>query len=139
MNRRLLGEVVTFVRGVSFDGGEAHPTPRTGAVPILRAGNIGQQLIIDADLIWVPAERVSEEQSMRHGDIAICMSSGSPSVVGKSAILEHPFEGSVGAFCGLVRSGPLVDAEYLGHWLRSDVFFRWRDSQSRGLVSLELV
>ena len=101
-------------------------------MPILRAGNIGQQLVTDADLIWVPLERVSEEQSMCRGDIAICMSSGSPSVVGKSAILEHPFEGSVGAFCGLVRSGPLVDAEYLGHWLRSDVFFRWRDSQSRG-------
>ena len=132
MNRRLLGEVVTFVRGVTFDGAEAHATPRGGTVPILRAGNIGQQLVTDADLIWVPLERVSEEQSMCRGDIAICMSSGSRSVVGKTAILEHPFEGAVGAFCGLIRSGPLVDARYLAHWLRSDVFFRWRDSQSRG-------
>lgn len=132
MSRRLLGDVVSFVRGVTFDGSEVHPAPQAGTVPILRAGNIGQQLETQKDLVWVPGTRISRDQFMRHGDIAICMSSGSPSVVGKSAILDHPFEGSVGAFCGLVRSGPLVHAPYLALWLRSDAFIGWRDGQSRG-------
>lgn len=132
MNRLLLGDIVTFVRGVTFDGGEAHQAPQAGRVPILRAGNIGRQLETHADLVWVPASRVSAGQSMRPGDIAMCMSSGSPSVVGKSAILDHTFEGSVGAFCGLVRAGPSIRSDYLALWLRSSAFIRWRDGQSRG-------
>jgi restriction endonuclease S subunit len=127
-----LGEIVKFVRGVSYDGEEATSAPRRGTLPILRAGNIRSELDTEADLVWVPASRVNRDQQMALGDIAICMSSGSAAVVGKSAILDHEFGGSVGAFCGLIRASPRVHPPFLALWMRSNEFINWRRSQSRG-------
>jgi type I restriction enzyme S subunit len=127
-----LGDLCEFVRGVTFDGGEASLDPRDGCLPILRAGNISETLDLESDLVWVPAERVSPKQLLRAGDIAICMSSGSPAVVGKSASLPKPFSGSVGAFCGIVRPRDLGWSEYVALWLRSPAFMDWRDGQARG-------
>lgn len=127
-----LGDVAGLIRGVSFDGGEASPVERPGLLPVLRAGNIADRLILDRDLIWVPATRVSPDQRMRHGDIAVCLSSGSASVVGKTALLDQPFDGSVGAFCGVIRPGPRLLPEFLAAWFRSPAYRSWRDGQSRG-------
>ncbi len=73
------------IRGVSWDKNDATDTSRPGYLPILRAGNIGSELNTESDLVWVPASNVSSEQRIQAGDIAICMSSGSPAVVGKTA------------------------------------------------------
>jgi type I restriction enzyme S subunit len=127
-----LGELCEFIRGVTFDKGEASPDPRDRCLPILRAGNISEGLDLKNDLVWVPAERVSTQQYLRVGDIAICMSSGSPAVVGKSAALQQPFAGSVGAFCGIIRLRDARWSEYIALWLRSPVFMDWRDGQARG-------
>lgn len=128
----LLGNVATLIRGVSFDGGEASAIARPGLIPILRAGNIGERLALDTNLIWVPESRLSNEQRMRPGDIAMCMSSGSATVVGKSAMLDADFAGSVGAFCAIIRTTERVRPRYLAAWLRSPAFRAWRNSHSRG-------
>lgn len=127
-----LAEVVDFIRGVSFDKAEASYDRTEGHVPILRAGNIGDELTLDDDLVWVPPARVGEEQMLQVGDLAICMSSGSPAVVGKTAQLREEWRGSVGAFCGIIRPRTAVHAGYLGHWFRSEDFRAWRDEQARG-------
>jgi type I restriction enzyme S subunit len=72
---------------------------------------------------------------MRPGDIAICMSSGSPAVVGKSALLSGYFEGSVGAFCAILR--PRVERilpEYLSFFLRSKRFRDWTRQSSGSAI-----
>lgn len=72
---------------------------------------------------------------MRGGDIAICMSSGSSAVVGKSALLSGCFEGSVGAFCAILR--PNVDRvvpEYLSYFLRSERFRDWTRQSSGSAI-----
>ncbi len=130
--RKRLGEICEFIRGVSFDKAEATTIARPEHLPILRAGNIGDSLDLLHDLIWVPAENVSSEQRLRPGDIAICMSSGSSTVVGKSAPLHQEWNGSVGAFCGIIRAGNANTASYLAYWLRSPSFLAWRDAQARG-------
>jgi len=131
-NDARLGGLVEFVRGVSFKPSEAASSSFAESTPILRAGNIGDRLDLDQDLIFVPSSRVSEKQRLRRGDLVICMSSGSAQVVGKTAPLESDWAGSVGAFCGIIRPS----AQVLGMWLRlifrSDVFRDWRDSQARG-------
>jgi type I restriction enzyme S subunit len=127
-----LGEVCDFIRGVAFDGDEAIDLPKEGFVPILRAGNIGDELYIRDDLVWVPEKRVSKEQYFQVGDIAICMASGSPAVLGKTAQLKENFMGSVGAFCGIIR--PIkADPNYIAYWLKSPTFMAWRDSQANGV------
>ncbi len=130
-----LSTVAEVVRGVTFDKGEALDTACPGAVPLLRAGNIADRLIVNDDLVWVPSERVSPDQRMRPGDIAVCMSSGSPAVVGKSALLSGYFEGSVGAFCAILR--PRVERvlpEYLSYFLRSKRFRDWTRQSSGSAV-----
>jgi len=126
-----LGDLAELIRGVSFDGSEASPKSRDGFVPILRAGNIADRLLLD-DLLWVPEQRVSRTQLLKVGDVAICMSSGSASVVGKTALVDAPLNGAVGAFCAVVRPGSGVDPTYLALWFRSPAFWSWRDGQSRG-------
>ena len=69
-----LGEVADFIRGVTFDKSDASPFPSEGAVPILRAGNIQRSLDIQNDLVWIPKGNMSDDQLLRKGDIAICMS-----------------------------------------------------------------
>jgi restriction endonuclease S subunit len=127
-----LGEIAEIIRGVSFDGSEAANSARPNHLPILRAGNIGDVLDVEGDVVWVPSRRIAPEQRMRPGDIAICMSSGSASVVGKTAILDRSFDGSVGAFCAVIRPGRHVDGQYLAQWFRAPAFWAWRDGQARG-------
>lgn len=129
-----LGEVCNIVRGVSFQAGDSYHIAQEGCVPILRAGNIGDHLDLERDLIWVSANKVSSEQFLQQGDIVMCISSGSPDLVGKSALLRKPFRGSVGAFCAIIRPNisDLDLAFYLSYWLRSPQFLNWRNVQAKG-------
>lgn len=127
-----LKDLCLFIRGVGFAKHEARSSQAPGHVPILRAGNIQRELDIVNDLVWVPSERVDAGQRLSLGDIAICLSSGSSTVVGKTAQLRVPFEGSVGAFCGIIRPRDQGSAAYLGFWFRSADYLKWRDEQARG-------
>lgn len=121
-----LTEIASVIRGVSFDKAETADERRDGYLPILRAGNLDGELLLDHDLVWVPEARVSADQRLQVGDIAICMSSGSLRVVGKTARLRHAWSGSVGAFCAIVRpkSGRVLP-EYLTFFLQSEQFRSW--------------
>ena len=125
-------EVAQIVRGVSFDKNEAQSNPKAGYVPIIRAGNIQEFLNTTTDLVWVPETCVSEGQLLRRGDIAIAVSSGSASLVGKTAPLEQDWYGSVGAFCAIIRPKLGVSSTYLSQWFRSAAFDSWRTSKTRG-------
>ena len=127
-----LSEYANFVRGVTFPANEARIEPFSDCLPVLRAGNIDGTLCTDGDLVFVHKHFVSETQMLRCGDSVICLSSGSPKVVGKSAISSTDWEGSVGGFCGIIRPKSKVDSLFLHFWLRSDEFMAWRDSNARG-------
>ena len=94
--------------------------------PVLRAGNIGNELEVDRNLIWVPSKLISPNQRMRVGDIALCASSGSSTVVGKSALLRRVWNGTVGAFCVLIRpNSTRCIPDYLAFVLRGAKFRGW--------------
>ena len=127
-----LRTVAQLVRGVSFTGDEAHDSRRPNHLPVLRAGNISDRLITDSDLQWIPESRISSEQRLRVGDIAICMSTGSASVDGKTAALEQEWDGCVGAFCAIIRSCGYIYPRYLAAYLRGAQFTQWRKNQAQG-------
>jgi type I restriction enzyme S subunit len=131
MQKKRLSEVAHLIRGVTFDKSQQQDIATEANIPVLRAGNIGNTLDTINDLIYVPKEIVSDIQLMQLGDIAICLSSGSPLVVGKSAALGREWKGTVGAFCGIVRPKE-IEPEFLTLWLRGTVFLNWRDEQARG-------
>jgi len=126
-----LTDVADVVRGVSFDKDEVRNAVYDGHLPVLRAGNIEGELLTESDLVWVPESRISRDQRLQVGDIAICMSSGSQSVVGKTALVRREWTGSVGAFCAIIRPKPSrIDPNYLAFFLQSQVFRSWTRQSS---------
>jgi type I restriction enzyme S subunit len=119
VSRVRLADVAEQIRGVSYSGDEASATARDGYLPILRAGNIGEDGLNFLDLVFVPASRVALRQKLRPGDIVVAASSGSLDVVGKAAAVTSPFDGSVGAFCKVVRPSARVDPRFLAHYFRT--------------------
>lgn len=126
-----LADVAEVVRGVSFSKSEAASKPAEGFVPVLRAGNIQDRLILDNDLVFVPREKVRSKQIIRKGDIVICTSSGSAAVVGKTAVADIDWHGSFGAFCAGIRvKSKKADPAYVFHFLRSPHFRSWTQKSS---------
>ncbi len=70
------------VRGVSYEKQDVVDGPSPGYLPVLRAGNITDNGLTYDDLVFVPAERVSDKQKIRRHDVVVATSSGSLSVSG---------------------------------------------------------
>jgi len=125
-----LSDVADVVRGVTFSKADVG-SERSDTIPILRAGNIQDVLILDEDLVYLSPNFVSEKQILRSGDIVMCMSSGSANVLGKSALLKTTWRGSFDAFLAVIRARPeKVDANYLAHYFREPAFRKWASSSN---------
>ena len=114
-------DTAEFIRGVSYRKNQSSKTPKTDYVPILRANNINGQLNYE-DLIYVPLEKVKDEQFVKTLDIIIAMSSGSKHLVGKAAQAHQDFEGGFGTFCGLVRVSEEVNQKFIGLFFQSPIY-----------------
>ncbi len=112
-------ECADFVRGVTYTKGDALSAGNTGTIPVLRANNIQAQTFDWNDLVHVPESLVSKDQELQIGDVVIATSSGSLSVVGKAAQVRSEIRASFGAFCGVLRPHPQIQARYYGHFFSS--------------------
>lgn len=135
-----IGEIAEIIRGVTFKKGDAVNTPGSGLVPILRATNIDGSLLLDEELTYVDHHFVREDQRLQIGDVVVATSSGSVSVVGKSAQLKRSWEGAFGAFCAVIRPHPFMDARFLAHYVSSrHVRDLWRDkAQGTNINNLKI-
>ena len=119
-SRIRLGDICDVVRGVTYRKHQASEEPGVGRVPILRATNIQDgKVVLNRDLVYVPADVVSDEQMLRNGDIVVATSSGSKHLVGKTAQVRESWIGSFGAFCAALRPKVAIDSRYLGHYFAS--------------------
>ena len=117
-----VGDVSEQVRGVSYAKSEASDVLQPGYSPILRANNISENgLLLDA-LVFVPDAKISQKQRIAQNDVIVAASSGSLSVVGKTAQAREGFEGGFGAFCKVLRPRPAVDPHYFGHYFRTSLY-----------------
>ena len=115
-----LGDVVDFIRGITFKPEDLVSTSHQGAVVCMRTKNIQEQLEID-DLIAVPGEFVRrDELLLKEGDILIS-SANSWNLVGKVVpVPELPFPATAGGFIAIVRAKPnTIEPNYLYRWLAS--------------------
>ena len=112
------------IRGVTYVKTDASPVPRPDYSPILRANNIGEHGLLLEDLIFVPNNKISRKQRIVPNDIVVAASSGSVSVVGKTAQARIGFDGAFGAFCKVLRPGPNVDPHYFGHYFKTPSYRR---------------
>ncbi|MBL8315468.1 MAG: restriction endonuclease subunit S [Rubrivivax sp.] len=125
-----LSDVAEVVRGVTYQREVALSNPCEGYIPVLRAGNIQDELVLNDDLVWLPAVVVSDRQLLRPNDVLMCTSSGSADVVGKSALFDtEGWSGSFGAFCAVIRANHKACLPaYLRYVLRAPEFLSWARS-----------
>lgn len=121
-----LGDIVELVRGVTYKKQQASDKPGPGLIPLLRATNVKSDLVFDDEFVFVPESVVRLEQLLQIGDVVVASSSGSTSVVGKSAMLRRQWRGGFGAFCTVLRPKPNMDASYIAAYVASPtVRKRW--------------
>jgi type I restriction enzyme S subunit len=110
------------MRGVTYKKEDSSSEPGPGLVPLLRATNIDGELDFTG-LVYVPASCVGADQYLVPGDSVIAASSGSLSVVGKSATLRHEWDGTFGAFCYALRPTPgRIAPLYLSYFLQTSEY-----------------
>jgi type I restriction enzyme S subunit len=119
-----VGDLAEQVRGVAYGKEEASPTPQPGYLPVLRAGNITDEGLVFDDLVFVPAERISDKQKVRRHDVVVAASSGSLDVVGKAAPALTDFEGGFGAFCKVLRPNSKVHPGYFAQFFKTQDYRR---------------
>jgi type I restriction enzyme, S subunit len=127
-----LGAVGSCLRGVSYDPSvDLSSSDGSQTFRLLRSNNIQDGLIIDRDFQYVNKRRVALQQVLQAGDIVICMSNGSRSLVGKSAYFDLPDRGfgyTFGAFMGAFRTTHgASDPRFLCQLLKTRAFRTWLD------------
>ena len=124
---------VDIIRGVSYKPSDVVSSLDANSVGILRANNIANGEINTNEMVYVDQARVSDAQRIRIGDIVVCASSGSQSLVGKAAINKNlTREYAHGAFCLLIRCNNTILPKYLNIYLQTALYRNQIESLSCG-------
>lgn len=114
-----LGDVCEYIRGVTYNKSQSSLLPIEGYTPIFRANNIQNGKIVDDDLVFVQDDLIKKQQLLLKNDILVAMSSGSKSVVGKTAFISENINCSFGAFCGVLRPNSIINANLVSNFTQS--------------------
>ena len=113
-----IGEVADIVRGVTYSNGDTLTATDKDAVPLLRATNLEVNSIDFEDMVYVPKRVVKDQQILKLNDIFLAASSGSISIVGKSAQVVKTNGETFGAFCAVIRPKN-IHPKFLAYWVQS--------------------
>jgi type I restriction enzyme S subunit len=127
-----IGNVAEFVRGVTYQKSDARTQMEDGYIPLIRATNISHESITYDEFVYVPRNLVKSEQLIRMNDMVIAASSGSISVVGKSAPVLTNYEATFGAFCAVLRPVSGVLPGYFRLFVQSPVVRETWSNLARG-------
>lgn len=116
-NGHVLGDVASFVRGITFTPEDLKPPFEEGTAVCMRTKNV-QVNLDELDLIAVPKEFVRrKEQYLSEGDLLVS-SANSWNLVGKCCwVPKLDYEATAGGFISILRADrKKVDPRYLYHW-----------------------
>nr|WP_158715442.1 restriction endonuclease subunit S [Streptomyces sp. WMMB 714] len=142
MNSVRLGEIASFVRGITFKPSDVIPATAPNAVQCMRTKNVQREL--DLTDVWgVSRDFVRrDEQLLESGDLLIS-SANSWNLVGKCCwvpALDHP--ATFGGFVTVLRGASgLVDQRYLYHFFsmqRTQETVRSFSRQTTNISNLDL-
>ncbi len=115
-----LGDVASFVRGITFKPDDVVPVGADGSVACMRTKNVQAEL--DLSDVWgIPDRFVKREaQYLAPGDLLVS-SANSWNLVGKcSWVPEIPWRATFGGFVSVLRSDRArIEPRYLYHWFSS--------------------
>ena len=130
--QKQFNEVAKLIRGVSYDKQYASSNPAEGLLPLIRATNIQDGLVLE-EFVYVPEKIVKEEQLIKEGDILLAMSSGSKELVGKSAQAKQDYKIAFGTFCGLIRPNEKIDKKFFGYFFQTRNYRNYVSTISEGI------
>jgi type I restriction enzyme S subunit len=121
MQKTSIATIAKQIRGVSYKPNDLHDNLNSDSVILLRANNIVDGVISLNDVVYVDKKKVSAEQYLQKGDIVVCASSGSKTLVGKAASFNFDMACTFGAFCKVVRPQKQY-TDYLGMYFQSSMY-----------------
>jgi type I restriction enzyme S subunit len=127
-----IAEVADFIRGVTYQKSDARKEPEEGFLPLIRATNIGNESLSYDEFVFVPKKVVKPEQLIRVNDMVIAASSGSISIVGKSAPVLMDFEATFGAFCAVLRPQSSISPDFFRLYVQSPICRETWSNLARG-------
>ena len=117
---RHLGDVASFVRGITFKPGDVVPVGSPGSVACMRTKNVQSEL--DLSDVWgIPESFVKRaDQYLLTGDLLVS-SANSWNLVGKCCRVDQlQWPATFGGFISVLRGDPSqTEARYLYHWFSS--------------------
>nr|WP_245307192.1 restriction endonuclease subunit S [Agrobacterium salinitolerans] len=129
----VLGDLANLIRGVSYKKEQSTSEYTREKIPLLRGNNIQSGYIDNTELIYVNSDCVSPPQILDESDIILTMSSGSISLIGKSAYFTSPSEKvTFGAFCGCLRSKDIIFARWIYHYLQTSYYRKKISTAAKG-------
>ena len=123
--------IADYIRGITYKKEQSSNSRKPNMLPVLRANNIASSLVYD-DLVFVEKKLVKAEQEICAGDIVFAMSSGSKKHVGKSALATQNYNGTFGAFCGLLRPVDDMNKRFLAYYFSCREFRYYIERISKG-------
>ena len=131
--KQKLGGHISVIRGVSYKPSDVRSSVDEEVAIILRSNNIADGEINFDDLVYVVQERVQNEQKLKPGDIVMCGSNGSISLVGKAGLLKDNMPNTAfGAFCLGIKCKETILPEYLNTYFNTQVYRNEIESMGNG-------
>lgn len=115
-----LGDLASFVRGVTFKPESVIDPGEEGALRFMRTTNVKDQLDTSDVKAIAPSVKVREEQMLRDGDILVS-TANSWNLVGRASyVAELPWPSTFGGFVSVLRpNGASVSPRFLYSWFTS--------------------
>ena len=117
---RLLGDVASFVRGITFKPGDVVPVGSPGSVACMRTKNVQSEL--DLSDVWgIPESFVKRAAQFLLTEDLLVSSANSWNLVGKCCrVPQLQWPATFGGFISVLRGDPSqIAARYLYHWFSS--------------------
>ena len=117
---RHLGDVASFVRGITFKPGDVVPVGSPGSVACMRTKNVQSKL--DLSDVWgIPKSFVKRADQYLLTEDLLVSSANSWNLVGKCCrVPQLQWPATFGGFISVLRGDPSqIEARYLYHWFSS--------------------
>ena len=132
-SKQMLGGHISVIRGVSYKPSDVRSSVDEGVAIIIRSNNISDGEINFDDLVYVVQDRVQNEQKLKAGDIVMCGSNGSISLVGKAGLLKNSIPNTAfGAFCLGIKCKASILPEYLNTYFNTQIYRDEIESMGNG-------
>lgn len=134
-----VGEAVEVERGISWSKDQEHAAPRTGAVPVIRIGNVQDRLELD-DLIYISGlkPKAVDKKRVTTGWSVMVGSNGNRKRVGNAVLVKEDTDYLFASF--LIAARPKeksgITPDYFYRWLCTEPVQAYLSASSEGTTGL---